>query len=317
MNSNSEYEHIKREIEETTERLQKAQNVLRKKNGMQKDLRDVEGELAKLEIQMREEKMDVDRLKGLSLSNLYHTILNDKVEQLEKEESEVLAVKVKIDRLAYEKEQLIRSIEQLKAQANAVSDLENRLVGLKEKKKEALRSVQPEIWQKITVVEGEIEQIKLVQVEISEAYNAGINAQDKVSLIQGSLKSAANWGTYDMLGGGLIATMAKRGHLDDAQQQMHNFQHSLRDFNRELRDVGESVSFDIQIDQFMSFADWFFDGFFVDWAVQSRINDARNQMSQLEGRINTLMDGLKREKKNNIDRVNFLNNKIDTLVSEA
>ena len=47
-----------------------------------------------------------------------------------------------------------------------------------------------------------------------------------------------------------------------------------------MRDVSISYDLDIEMGDFLSFADWFFDGFFVDWMVQDRINKAREQVSE-------------------------------------
>ena len=50
---------------------------------------------------------------------------------------------------------------------------------------------------------------------------------------------------------------------------------SIRNLKKELSDVDQLVDVDLNISDFLSFADYFFDGIIADWMVQSKIKDAR------------------------------------------
>ena len=63
----------------------------------------------------------------------------------------------------------------------------------------------------------------------------------------------------------------------------------LRNFSEELKDVNMISHLDIETDDFLSFADWFFDGFFVDWMVQDRINTARDQVDEAIQRLKVIL----------------------------
>ena len=63
----------------------------------------------------------------------------------------------------------------------------------------------------------------------------------------------------------------------------------LRNFSEELKDVNMISHLDIETDDFLSFADWFFDGFFVDWMVQDRINTARDQVEEAIQRLKEIL----------------------------
>jgi hypothetical protein len=43
---------------------------------------------------------------------------------------------------------------------------------------------------------------------------------------------------------------------------------------------------------FLSFADFFFDGFIADWLMQDRINTARDQVSEAKQRVNAIRSQL-------------------------
>ena len=62
---------------------------------------------------------------------------------------------------------------------------------------------------------------------------------------------------------------------------------SLLWFKDELDDVDELTDIDFGMDDFLSFADFFFDGFLADFMVQGKIADAK---SKIESTIRTVVD---------------------------
>jgi len=57
------------------------------------------------------------------------------------------------------------------------------------------------------------------------------------------------------------------------------------------------IIIDLGIDDFLGFADWFFDGLLVDWMVQSKINNAKDQINSLDEKIDSLINRLRMELK--------------------
>lgn len=309
MNIQEELQQLNISMSQELEHMQESQLMKRQIETSLNALKITEGQIQDLLIQLEKEEQDVEKLKTMSFANFFHTLINDKPEQLNKEELEVMAVKAKIDRLISEKEAESSRVDNLRLKHTNPSTFEDKYNALLEKKTKLIINHLPDLKQELDSMQDKIDESKMADKEIREALAAGKIARDQVGRIQKSLQSAANWGTYDMMGGGMLATMAKRSHLDTAQREMHEFQNGLRNFNRELKDVGEAIEFDIQITEFLGFADWFFDGFFVDWAVQSKINDAKGQMSQLDGKIRLILDKL-----NDEDRA--CRNRIDNLERE-
>ena len=54
------------------------------------------------------------------------------------------------------------------------------------------------------------------------------------------------------------------------------------------------AEFHIQTGDFLSFADYFFDGFVADMLVQSKINDARRQVEDAIEKVNYILGQLRR-----------------------
>ena len=121
--------------------------------------------------------------------------------------------------------------------------------------------------------------------EIGEAIEAGLSARGTADSILSSLHSAGSWGTFDLLGGGLVADLAKHSHLDSAQDQIETLQIQLSRFRTELSDVTIQADIQAQVDGFLRFADYFFDGLFVDWMVLDSIQQSQAQVENTAGQI--------------------------------
>ena len=69
---------------------------------------------------------------------------------------------------------------------------------------------------------------------------------------------------------------------------------ALRNFSKELKDVNIACNLNLDMGDFLTFADYFFDGFAVDWMVQERINKARNQVEEAIRRTEEALNQLQR-----------------------
>ena len=73
--------------------------------------------------------------------------------------------------------------------------------------------------------------------------------------------------------------------MDAAKRDMTYFQN-------ELRDIEDLQELDIRIGDFITFADFFWDGFLADILVQSRINDARTKIADAIRRTESVIGKL-------------------------
>lgn len=130
--------------------------------------------------------------------------------------------------------------------------------------------------------------------EIKEAMEAGNDALFYLTRAKESLNSAGNWGIWDMFGGGLLSTFMKHSKMEDANELIQEARSALKRFQKELMDVDTVADLHIETGDFISFADYFFDGLIADWLVQSRINDAKHQVDNGIQRVSYIMEQLKR-----------------------
>ena len=133
----------------------------------------------------------------------------------------------------------------------------------------------------------------LIDRERQEAIDAGERALDSLYGVRKELESAGNWGLLDMFGGGMFTTFVKHSKMNDAQRYMERAKRDLAAFSRELADVSETLN--INTGDFLSFADYFFDGFVADMMVQSRIRDAQRQVDDAIYRVESILSRLRNQ----------------------
>lgn len=130
--------------------------------------------------------------------------------------------------------------------------------------------------------------------EIREARAAGQDTLNSLYQAQELLSSAKGWGLFDMLGGGFVSSMIKHSKLNDANAKMEQAKSQIQIFQKELRDVNVPADFNVNVSDFLVFADFFFDGIIADWMVQSKISEAKNQVDDAIARIQKIMGDLDR-----------------------
>jgi hypothetical protein len=133
-----------------------------------------------------------------------------------------------------------------------------------------------------------------MQKEMKEAMEAGERALNSLHVAQDKLDSARGWGLFDLFGGGGIASLIKHSRLNDASNYLEQAQQDLKIFKRELQDVEIPGTIRIDIDGFLTFADFFFDGFFADYMVQRKINDAIEQVQEAIEQVEMILEKLRR-----------------------
>jgi len=126
--------------------------------------------------------------------------------------------------------------------------------------------------------------------EIDEAISAADDAIIHLERARGCLNSAGNWGLLDMFGGNVITGLFKHSKMANAEREINDARYALQRFSKELRDVSGFSS--IHINDFLTFADFFFDGFLVDVFVQSKIADAKKQCDEAIRQVRSIRSQL-------------------------
>ena len=129
--------------------------------------------------------------------------------------------------------------------------------------------------------------------ELDEALEAADYALASLRKAESDLDSASSWGMFDILGGGLISTLIKHNDMDDAQAHMEEAKGALEKLSQELKDVDYQINLDFTVSDFLSFADYFFDGLLADLFVQDRIDEAEQQVKEAITKVENIRDHLR------------------------
>ncbi|WP_219835521.1 hypothetical protein [Paenibacillus sp. R14(2021)] len=280
------------EAKERKHQLHKAQ---RRQELLRARVNEQEMAIIKLEVQLDAEQADVDKLTGMSVTNLFHTLLRSKQEQLETERQQVLAAALQLQEA---KQGLIRLKEDIRLAGDEIAscmNAEQEYVRLLGEKEAALRSL-PEMAQELAGMEDGIAEGSVLSRELREAVTAGTGVLSALDEALQSLNKASSWGNWDLWGGGgLISTHLKHGHMDDAKQAISEAIYRMRSFRDELEDLKQSVDIQIDISSLLKFGDYWFDGLITDWIVQKRVNEAQERAQDARTEVSRYVRKLQSE----------------------
>ena len=211
-------------------------------------------------------------------------------ERISKEKEEAYAAAVKYDAAVKEMEMVKADIEKRQEELRSLWGCERQYQALYEEKIQSIQSSGNEVARELFQLEKEMVEWENQKREIREAILAGKQALNQTESILETLNSAENWGTWDLIGGGLVTDMVKHSHLDEAQDMVEQLQVFLRRFQTEMKDIKVQEQLQVNVNGFLRFADYFFDGLFADWAVLKRIGNSKEQVLKVKKDI---MDALR------------------------
>lgn len=306
------------------EKLQQLQEQMARSKQLEAMIKELRNQRDSLAAQVRElesikleEQADVDRLEGRSLAAFFYNVIGKMDEQLDKERQEAYAARVKYDAAARELEGVEADLRRYESELSALRGCEHRYDEVLKEKADAIKAAGGSNGEEILKLEERNAFLESQKKELQEAISAGNAALSITQQVLSSLDSAEGWGTWDLFGGGLVADLAKHSHLDEAQGAIEQLQFQLRRFKTELADVTIQADMQVNVDGFLRFADYFFDGLFADWAVLDKINQSQSQVqntkSQIAGvlsRLDSMMRTLEQEQVQ-------IKSKLDTLVRDA
>lgn len=308
------YDEKLKTLQEKTARFRQLAAMLKELRNQRDSINTQVRELERIKL---DEQADVDKLEGRSLASFFYNVVGKIDEQLNKERQEAYAARVKYDTAVKELEGVDNDIHRYEKEFAELNGCEKEYQQVLLEKANAVKESGGSQAEEILKLEERIAFLESQKKELREAILAGNCSKGTANSVLNSLNSAEGWGTWDLLGGGLLADVAKHSHLDEAQSSIERLQSHLRQFKTELADITIHADFQVNIDGFLRFADYFFDGLFADWAVMDKITQAKNQVystvNQIDNvllRLNDMMNSAEQEQIKT-------KNKLDSVITEA
>ena len=301
------------QLRELQEKISRARQL----SAMVEELREQRWALAakvrELEAAKQDEQAEVDRLEGRSLAAFFYYVIGKKEERLSKERQEAYAARVMYDTAALELDDVEEDLRWCGEELDKLRGSEEQYAAMLREKTAAVKAAGGETAGEILRLEERSAFLESQKKELREAISAGNTARRTAERVLRSLSDAEGLGTWDLLGGGLLADIAKHSHLDDAQSAVEQLQLQLRRFKTELADVRIHAD----MDGFLRFADYFFDGLFADWAVMSQISQSQSQVQNTLGQVERALSRLESMMRAVEQEQNQIKNEVSALVLEA
>ena len=255
----------------------------------------------RLHQQLSKEQQDVVKLGKFSFANKIKEWTGKWDEQMEKEINEVAEAELKYN----EAEKTVTDLEAEVGRLRAEMKRDDFLY-IDEDWTDFLKEKEAWIRQNDTTANSTLQKIADDRVrvrslvrEIDEAYEAGDKAKRALDAALDKLGNAEGLSMWDtFLGGGLIVSAMKYSEMNSSDDLVHRAQRALRHYETELMDVQNAAteSFNVNHNDFFTFTDIFFDNIFSDWAVHSRITDAKSKLNTVLNDVRRVQDQLRRKR---------------------
>lgn len=314
------YSEINKQLEELVNGIYREKKITTMITSLKKQLEQLEKDLYYLKKELDKEQVDVDQLGKTTVANIFYTIAGKKKERMEKEEQELVAAQLKYELCTTQIKEIKAQISQLSLERSDVSGSQSKYDELFKQKQEmiAQNKNDPERAEKINLLTQKISLYKNNIKEIEEAREVGNRVIRMIDSALESLQSAGNWGLWDTLGGGgLITTAIKHSHIDDAKDLAGSIQSQLRRFNTELADIKISTDISIDMDGFVKFADFFFDGLIADIFVQSKVGQSKESVVNVKNQVNRVLSKLSSMHSSDLSALNTSQSEFNALISST
>ncbi|WP_010268717.1 coiled-coil domain-containing protein [Paenibacillus senegalensis] len=287
-----------RRYEEWAEASQLERKWRNELQSLEKEIEQQKEEEAYWRRKLREYSHERDKLDKLSWSNLFHTLTLKKREQINEWDEAVVRAKLKYEETAATVRDMEQEIQEKRQSILQLGDLERKYNRLLEEKKQLIEDHNSIMNEKLYTMLQEKEVLRAYLKELREAIHVGETVISALQQAERSMGSARNWGTYDMLGGGMIATAIKRSKMNDGNSYIHEAQKRMRRFEKELQDVQHySQDFKAETGSLLTFADYFFDGLIVDWLVQNKIVNSLNEVNRQIRNVSSILNQLRQQER--------------------
>lgn len=282
------------EVKHKLQRIHSAQQYIEE---LEQQMEENEDKITVAEAILRKEKRDVEKLKRVSLASVLSWIKKDQEERLYKEEDEAYRAALLVKQLQEEGISLQREYDQCLSLIAQEEEVKKQLTQLQ------IQFAPSNEKTELKQLYQELEGAQLLEKELIEAIGAGYDAIHRLDAIEDSLSSAQGWGVYDLMGGGVVSSIVKHSHIEQAQEQIGDAQYDLRRFQKEVKDVQKMEDIELDISAGLSFMDIMFDNLFSDFMVQQKVNTSLDHVRTVISGVNVILDDLLQKQKECAEKI--------------
>jgi hypothetical protein len=311
------FEALNERLAELVAQQRRKEHAKRRRQEIEKELADAERRRDRMHEAYLAERRDVERLRGMSFGALFLSLIGKREQRLSREEEEMLQAKLRLDEAEEAVKELAAERDELKRLEWKLADVEAKMAEVLAEKEKRILEHQPELAAALRELTDREANEGAAEKELREAVHAGKIALRELNRSEELLRSARNWGVYDMLGGGIISTAIKHNRIDEARSALRSAEAALKRFRTELKDVARDIPADIKPDLFLTVGDYLFDGLIFDWIVQGKIGDGLDRTRRQVSRVRHAVNELERALGQTRARLDDLRRQRDALIRQA
>jgi len=291
---------LQKEITETLETIINLDRIRTRYDEGVKELKNAQYKLDSLHSVMVKELKDLHEIETKGLKTFFYKVLGSKEKQIEKERQEYLTASLKFNEHQKSVEVLEFELELLQKKMKDSTELKKKLEVLKAQRENEILKTHPTLAKELLKISKEIDTTYGYRKELLDVDEVATKCVKSLNDMVNHLKEAKQWGNWDMVSsrgrGGRRAGYNKQASIDKAKNISVWVKHELINLNKELRDIGEHKEhFQLNMDNFNSFTDIFFDNLISDWVVQQKISNTLNNTASVRDRVVLIVKSIEHE----------------------
>ena len=253
--------------------------------------------LAQLEESRRRElaaeNADVAKLQKISPAVILYTLTGKKADMLQKEEAEALAAAARYETVKNDLEYAESRVQTLSLELRKLGNCERRLDEMIEEKKQKMQLKDAASAEEIARLERAVKAIDREIKALDRTLDKGARVRGIARSICNQLQKAYDLGCYVSRNVGV--TYKKQEYLENAQAMIASLQQSMQDFTAELEyavlDEGD-IPPSVGMGEGFFTLEFFFGNVFTDFSVRRRISGSMQEMENLLGKVEPVLEGL-------------------------
>ena len=307
--------HLSTTAQALAERIATAHRRIKERDQLQalldqarRQLEQGERDLAARQQEAALEAADVEKLESFSGTRMWTLLTGRHEETLRREQLEAQVAEGKAAEAQVRCAALRGDVGEVVQHLSGYDDVEAELAAATQARETYLvESGSPE-GLRLTEIAAQIGALAAEQRHLDEAIAAGERSLSDLDALEGQLGTASGWSTYDtFFGGGMISSAIKHDHMDEAAALSRGADQSLLAFGRELSDVGlTGVDGALSMSEGTRFLDVWFDNFFTDLSVRSRLETAKQRTVAARTRVRVLLRQLTLRRETVVQRARVL-----------
>lgn len=245
-----------------------------------------------LRLAWEKEQGDVELLEGVTVQGLLLRLSGRREERLDQEHREERDARSRCEQAQAELERMDQELQRMMSERGKLRTAQGRRKTLLEEKEGILIELGGPTGEELAQISAELTDCQKAYAQLDQACFAGENVMSGLNQALYALDSARDLGTWDMLGGGTLVTLAKHECLDEARNAVHRAQQAMGRFRNSLSELKDLHIPPVSIGEGAVIADYLFDGLIVDFLVQSKIKENQDDISNARYRVKDILGKL-------------------------